>query len=162
MPNRKMPRSRAAREVQQALNTHGLQFQVQELPDSTRTANDAAHAIGCKVGQIAKSLIFRMEESGEGLLVIASGANRVNEGTLREVLGQGIEIAGADWVRATTGFAIGGIPPVGHKISLITILDEDLGEFEEIWAAAGTPHAVFRLTPTELEQITGGRWHKIT
>jgi prolyl-tRNA editing enzyme YbaK/EbsC (Cys-tRNA(Pro) deacylase) len=154
--------SSAAHVVQEQLNTYGLQFHVQELPTSTRSAQDAANSIGCTVGQIAKSLVFRMRQSGEGLLVIASGSNRVNESALGEILGQGIEIAEAEWVRKITGFSIGGIPPVGHQTRLNTILDEDLRAFEIIWAAAGTPHAVFRLTPSALEQITGGRWFPIT
>jgi prolyl-tRNA editing enzyme YbaK/EbsC (Cys-tRNA(Pro) deacylase) len=148
--------SNSAKKVQQALDTFGLDFLVQELPASTRSAIDAASAIGCQVGQIAKSLIFRFKDGGKPLLVIASGANRVNASLVGAHLGAAIEIADADYVRQATGYAIGGVPPVGHRVPLRTIIDQALLEYEEIWAAAGTPHAVFRLTPDSLIRITSG------
>jgi len=128
-----------------------------ELPDSTRTAADAAQAIGCTVAQIAKSLIFRAEEADRPILVIASGVNRVNEKTLAAILGEKIGKADADFVRQRAGFVIGGVPPVGHIEPIETFLDEDLLQYDEIWAAAGTPHAVFRLTPDELARATAGK-----
>lgn len=148
--------SDSAAKVQQALDRFGLNFQVHELPASTRTAEDASRAIGCAVGQIAKSLVFQCSPSGQPLLVIVSGANRVDVELLGRHLDEEILLADAGFVRAATGYAIGGVPPVGHKSPLRSLIDEDLMLFEQIWAAAGTPRAVFRLTPSTLLQITGG------
>jgi prolyl-tRNA editing enzyme YbaK/EbsC (Cys-tRNA(Pro) deacylase) len=134
-----------------------LTLEVVELPDSTRTAFDAAQAIGCTVAQIAKSLIFRGKESGKPLLVIVSGVNRVNEKALSRMWGEVTGKADADYVRTHTGFAIGGIPPVGHLADIDCFIDEELLELDEIWAAAGTPNAVFRLTPDDLVRATGGK-----
>src|SRR4051812_10804794 len=134
----------------------GPAFQVLEFGESTRTAADAAAAIGCSVAQIAKCLIFRLG-SGKPVLVVASGTNRVDEKKLAQVLGEPIGRADADFVREKTGFAIGGVPPVGHRETPIILVDADLMEFQTIWAAAGTPKAVFRLTPAELLALTGGR-----
>jgi prolyl-tRNA editing enzyme YbaK/EbsC (Cys-tRNA(Pro) deacylase) len=134
----------------------GPDFAVMEFTESTRTAADAAAAVGCAVGQIAKSLVFRQAD-GEAVLVVASGTNRVSEAKVAALLGQGIGRADAGFVREVTGFAIGGIPPVGHAKPLTTIVDESLGRFDEIWAAAGTPNAVFRLTYADLLWLTGGR-----
>ncbi len=149
--------SSSAQRVQDALNQLGLVLKVVELPDSTRTAADAAQAIGCEVAQIAKSLIFRARQSNRPVLVIASGINRVNEKSIAAVLGEKISKADADFVRGRTGFVIGGVPPVGHLEPVETFLDQDLWQFDEIWAAAGTPHAVFRLTPDKLERATSGK-----
>jgi prolyl-tRNA editing enzyme YbaK/EbsC (Cys-tRNA(Pro) deacylase) len=146
----------SARKVQEALFASGIDSRVQELPDSTRTAREAAEAIGCRVGQIAKSLVFKGVESGRPVLVIASGANRVDEALLSEAVGERVAIADADFARQQTGFAIGGVPPVGHIQEIPTYVDEDLLAFEEIWAAAGTPHAVFPLKPEDLLAITSG------
>ena len=148
--------SPSAQKVQETLTQQGFACQVMELPDSTRTSPEAAQAVGCQVGQIAKSLIFRARQSDRPILVIASGANRVNEKKLAALLGEPIERADADWVRERTGFAVGGIPPVGHSEPLTTFVDQDLMQYAEIWAAAGTPHAVFCLTPTDLARMTGG------
>ena len=128
-----------------------------ELPASTRSAVEAAQAIGCRVEQIAKSLIFRSSQSGRPVLVIASGPNRVNEKKIGELLGEPIGKADADFVRQRTGFVIGGVPPVGHVEPLDTFIDEDLLKLDEIWAAAGTPNAVFCLKPADLVKITSGR-----
>jgi prolyl-tRNA editing enzyme YbaK/EbsC (Cys-tRNA(Pro) deacylase) len=146
----------SAQRVQEALHNRGVQLKVIELPASTRTAREAAQAVGCEVGQIAKSLVFRGEPSGTPVLVIASGANRVSERLVEGYIGEKVAIANADFVRQVTGFAIGGVPPVGHVSELDTIIDENLMQFEEIWAAAGTPHAVFRLNSEMLTEITGG------
>ena len=157
------PLSRSAQRVQDALAALGFEMgQVVELPASTRTAAEAAAAIGCTVAQIAKSLVFRGVQSGEPVLVIASGANRVNEARVAEHLGEPIAKADADYVRAQTGFVIGGVPPVGHDRPLRTFIDADLRQYQEIWAAAGTPHAVFRLTPADLERLTGGEVIQLT
>lgn len=149
--------SASARKVQEALMALGLPLQVKELPESTRTAVEAAQAVGCRVGQIAKSLVFKTKETNRPILIIASGANRVNEKRMAQYVGEPLEKADADFVRQHTGFVIGGVPPVGHTESLLTFIDEDLLQYEEIWAAAGTPHAVFPLTPGDLIRITGGR-----
>ncbi len=149
--------SGSARRVQDALREKGFGFEVVELPQSTRSAAEAAQAVGCRVEQIAKSLVFRAMESGRPVLVIASGANRVNERRLGELIGERIGKADADFVREATGFAIGGVPPVGHAQPVETLIDEDLLRYEEIWAAAGTPNAVFRLTADDLVRMTGGR-----
>lgn len=149
--------SPSAQRVQQALQRLDLDLRVVELPDSTRTAEQAAAAIGCQVGQIAKSLVFRAAESDRPVLVIASGANRVNEKAIGALLGEKIVKADADFVRQRTGFAIGGVPPVGHSEPLTTFIDQNLLNYPEIWAAAGTPHAVFRLNAADLLRATGGR-----
>lgn len=134
----------------------GEGFEVLEFDTSTRTAADAAAAIGCTVGQIAKSLIFRALDSNRPVLAIASGSVRVDEARLAELLGEGIGRADAAFVREQTGFAIGGVPPVGHRGESVIFIDESLLAFETIWAAAGTPNAVFQLTPDDLVRLTGG------
>jgi prolyl-tRNA editing enzyme YbaK/EbsC (Cys-tRNA(Pro) deacylase) len=134
----------------------GPAYHVLEFDATTRTAADAAAAIGCTVAQIAKSLVFRAETSGRAVLVVASGVNRVDEAKVGAILGKPIGRADADFVRAKTGFAIGGVPPVGHSEPSATLIDEALFAFAEIWAAAGTPNAVFRLTPADLLSLTGG------
>ena len=146
-----------AQKVQDALNQLGLSLQVIELPASTRTAQEAAQAIGVEVGQIVKSLIFKTKRSGRPILVIASGENRVNEKTIEALIQEPLGKADADFVRQRTGFVIGGVPPLGHSEPLETFVDEDLLRYDEVWAAAGTPHAVFRLNPADLERMTGGR-----
>ncbi len=146
----------SAQKVQDALHAQGFTNQVVELPDSTRTAAEAAAAAGCTVGQIAKSLIFAGKTSGQAILVIASGSNRVDEKRLAALAGEKISRPDADFVRAWSGFAIGGVPPLGHAHPLRTFIDEELLGYTEIWAAAGHPNAVFRLTPSELVQMTGG------
>ena len=144
----------SALKVQAAL---GGRFQVLEFDASTRTAADAAAAIGCEVAEIAKSLVFRAVDSGRAVLIIASGVDRVDEKKAAEAVGEPIARADADFVRESTGFAIGGVPPVGHKTQPIVLIEESLMQFDEIWAAAGTPNAVFRLTPSDLVELTGGR-----
>jgi prolyl-tRNA editing enzyme YbaK/EbsC (Cys-tRNA(Pro) deacylase) len=148
--------SPSAQRVQTALDKLGLRLEVIELPASTRTAADAAKAIGCEVGQIVKSLVFKALRSNKPVLVAASGANRVNEKQIAAQIGEPLGKADADFVRANTGFGIGGVPPAGHSSKLQTFIDADLMAYPEIWAAAGTPNAVFRLTPSELVRMTGG------
>ncbi|WP_119165227.1 YbaK/EbsC family protein [Algihabitans albus] len=146
----------AATRVQAALAAAGLEAEVREFPQSTRTAEEAAAAIGCSVAQIAKSLIFKGAASGRSILVVASGANRVEEPKVAALIGEGLEKADAAFVRAMTGYAIGGVPPVGHEVAPIAVIDEDLLRLPEIWAAAGTPNAVFALTPAALLKLTAG------
>jgi prolyl-tRNA editing enzyme YbaK/EbsC (Cys-tRNA(Pro) deacylase) len=124
---------------------------------TTRSAADAAAAVGCSVGQIVKSLVFKAAVSGRAVLALTSGANRVDEACLTRALGEPTVKADADFVRRVSGFAIGGVPPIGHAQPMVVFVDEDLLAHEAIWAAAGTPQAVFRLTPQELRTITNGR-----
>jgi prolyl-tRNA editing enzyme YbaK/EbsC (Cys-tRNA(Pro) deacylase) len=154
--------SSSAQKVQDILETLGFSCYVVELSDSTRTAREAAQAVGCRVEQIVKSLVFKGQRTNTPILVVASGTNRVNEQRLSQLAGEPVEKADADFVRQRTGFVVGGVPPVGHTERLETFIDEDLLQNEEIWAAAGTPHAVFRLTPAELKAMTGGRVVSIT
>lgn len=148
--------SRSARRVQAALTQRGFTFEIRELPTSTRTAAEAARAVGCEVAQIAKSVVFRGRTSNEALLVIASGTSRVSETRLAALAGEPIGRADAEFVREQTGFAIGGVAPVGHARALRTWIDRDLLEFAHVWAAAGTPRAVFRLEARQLAELTGG------
>ncbi len=154
--------SASAQRFQDALKGLGFSLQVVELPDSTRTAVEAAQAVGCQLGQIVKSLVFRAKRSERPVLVIASGPNRVNEKVIEALIGEPLGKADADFVRQRTGFVIGGVPPVGHTEALQTFIDQGLLAFDEIWAAAGTPNAVFRLTPQELVRMIGGQVIKIT
>lgn len=148
--------SRNARRIQDALASRGRDFEVVELPYSTRTAAEAATAIGCSVEQIAKSILFRTVKDKKPVMVIASGANRVNESRIADFVGEPIEKADADYVREKTGFAIGGVPPIGHSERIYTIIDEDLFKPGELWAAAGTPNSVFKLSAANLLEMTGG------
>lgn len=148
--------SKSAQKVQAELNRYGIELKVVEFSESTRTSQEAADAIGCELGQIAKSLIFKGKTSKKPVCIIASGANRVNEKKIKEIIGEKIEKADAAFVLEHTGYAIGGVPPVGHKSSIKPLIDEDLLKYREIWSAAGTPHAVFKLTPDDLLRITGG------
>ncbi len=156
------PISPSAQKVQDALTSLGFSLQVIELPGSSRTAVEAAQSIGCQVGQIVKSLIFKSKRSHRPILVTASGSNRVNEKKIKALIREPLGKADADFVRQHTGFAIGGVPPVGHPKALETFIDEDLLQYAEIWAAAGHPSAVFRLTPADLVKMTGGRVVNIT
>lgn len=142
--------------MQDALAARGFANRVVQLPDSTRTAAEAAQAVGCTVGQIAKSLLFVGKQSGRGILVIASGANRVDEKALQALVGEKIGKADADAVRELTGYVIGGVPPLGHAQPLATYIDAALLQYDQIWAAAGHPKAVFALTGSELVAMTGG------
>jgi prolyl-tRNA editing enzyme YbaK/EbsC (Cys-tRNA(Pro) deacylase) len=147
----------SAQRVQDAIHARGFSNQVVELADSTRSAAEAATAVGCEVAQIAKSLVFQGKTSGKAILIIASGANRVNEKVVAAHLGEKLTRPDADFVREQTGFAIGGVPPLGHAQPLLTLIDEDLLTLASIYAAAGHPNALFPLTPAELVQMTGGQ-----
>ncbi len=149
--------SKSALRVNEMLIEKGLSCEVIELSASTRTANEAALALGCEVAQIVKSILF-CSQSSQSVLILASGSNRVNEKTIAKYLGEGIEKADADFTRKVTGFAIGGVAPIGHLLKINHILiDEDLLKHETLWAAAGTPHAVFSLPSTELQKLTNGK-----
>lgn len=149
--------SGSVQRVREAIAALGLQGEVQELSQSTRTAEEAARAVGCGVAQIVKSLVFRGAASGKPLLALVSGQNRASEARLEAHWGEAAGRADADFVRTHTGFAIGGVPPVGHPEKLDVLVDRDLLGFPVVWAAAGSPFAVFRLTPEELVRVTGGR-----
>ncbi len=151
------PLKAGVQRVQAALEAKGFGFEPREFPESTRTSEEAAAAIGCSVEQIAKSLVFRAAQSGRSVLIIASGGNRVDEKKAAALLGEKIKRADPDFVRDKTGFAIGGVPPLGHREAPAVLIDEDLLAHAEIWAAAGTPNAVFRLVPGDLVPMTGGR-----
>jgi prolyl-tRNA editing enzyme YbaK/EbsC (Cys-tRNA(Pro) deacylase) len=148
--------------VQQALTNAGLAIDVLQMPGTTRTAREAAEAIGCTVSQIAKSLIFQRSHSKSAVLVVASGTNRVNEQRIEELCGEPLEKASPEFVRATTGYAIGGVPPLGFPSPIETLIDEDLLKYSEVWAAAGTPFSVFRIAPHLLQDLTGGKTLRIT
>jgi prolyl-tRNA editing enzyme YbaK/EbsC (Cys-tRNA(Pro) deacylase) len=140
--------------VTTVLKAAGVDAEVREFPEGTRTAQEAAAAVGCEVGQICKSLVLRVGE--EPLLVIASGANRVDEARFGAVM------ADARWVRDQTGFAIGGVPPLGHERAIDTVVDEDLLRYDVVWAAAGTPRAVFAIAPDRLVAASGARVARVS
>ncbi len=149
--------SKNAQSIQDALVKKGLKFRVMELPVSARTANEAAATIGCEVAQIVKSLVFRTIESNKPILILASGINRVNEEIITAEVNEKIEKADANFTREVTGFAIGGIPPIGHKEIIKTFIDAELLTHKELWAAAGTPNAVFCFNSADIETITNGK-----
>lgn len=149
--------SPSAKKIQDILNTLGYDYTVVEHAESTRTAQEAADRAGCQIGQIVKSLIFRGKASGKPILILASGPNRVNEKLIGEYAGESIGKADADFVRAVTGFVIGGVPPIGHAEKMETYLDEDFLQYPTIWAAAGTPNAIFELKTEDLQKMTGGK-----
>ena len=149
--------SKSSKKVQNALDKHNMELKVVELPASTRTAQQAAAAIGCQVAQIVKSLVFVGRQSQKPLLLLVSGKNMVAEGVFEQLVGEPVAKADAKFVKQRTGFAIGGVPPLGHKEELVTFIDKDLLAHEYVWAAAGTPHAVFQLAGQELERLTNGR-----
>jgi len=140
----------AAKRVQDAADALGLAVTVTIMPDSARTAQEAAEACSCTVSQIVKSLIFKGKDTDQAYLFLVSGTNRVNEKAVAESIGEAIVRPDADFVRNATGFAIGGIPPFGHMVKLETFLDADLLQYETVWAAAGTPRAVFPVDPKRL------------
>lgn len=141
--------------VRDALSRAGMEPEIVELPGAARTAKAAAEHLGCEIGQIANSLVFRAEASNGALLVMSSGAKRVDIARLAALVGEPVGKADADFVRSQTGFAIGGVPPVGHALKH-TFVEKSLAAYRELWAAAGHPHTVFRLTYQELLRITGG------
>jgi Cys-tRNA(Pro) deacylase len=149
--------SPTAQKIQDLLNSLGYNYTVIEHAESTRTAVEAAERAGCELGQIVKTLIFKGKESGKPIIVLTSGTNRVDEKLIREYAGEGIGKADADFVRAVTGFAIGGVPPLGHIQKIETYMDEDFLQYETVWAAAGTPNAIFELKTSDLRKMTDGK-----
>ena len=144
----------SARKVQDAAAALGLDIVVREMAEPTRTAQEAASACGVMVGQIVKSLVFSGAASGKPYLLLVSGTNHVNERGVATHLGEKLKRPDAEAVRALTGYAIGGIPPFGHATPLATYMDRDLLQYDVIWAAAGTPKAVFRTEPAKLRDAT--------
>lgn len=149
--------SPSAQKIQNLLNSLGYAYTVIEHTESTRTAQEAADRAGCELGQIVKSLIFMGKESKKPILVLTSGANRVDEKLISEYAGESIGRADANFVRDVTGFAIGGVPPIGHTQKMETYLDEDFLQYQTIWAAAGTPNAIFELKTDDLEKLANGK-----
>jgi prolyl-tRNA editing enzyme YbaK/EbsC (Cys-tRNA(Pro) deacylase) len=149
--------STSAQKIQDILSALGYDFQVIEFNESTKTAQEAAERVGCQLGQIVKSMIFRGQVSNKGILVLTSGANWVDEKKISDYAHEAIKRADPDFVRAMTGFAIGGVPPLGHSHPLETYIDEDLMQYTSLWAAAGTPNAVFELSSSHLARITLGK-----
>lgn len=150
---------RSTQRIVAAAEAAGLSIRVQDMPESTRTAEDAARACGCEVAQIVKSLVFTGAESGRPYLLLVSGENRVNEADIAELVGEGLSRPDGRTVRKLTGYAIGGIPPIGHEAGIVTLMDSRLLDFERVWAAAGTPNSVFEVEPEALSVAAGARLH---
>jgi prolyl-tRNA editing enzyme YbaK/EbsC (Cys-tRNA(Pro) deacylase) len=148
--------SASVQRVREALDRAGIATSIVELPGAARTARDAAQFLRCDVGQIANSLVFRAAATDRAILVMSSGARRVDVGRLAALVGEPIAKADAEFVRARTGFAIGGVAPAGHTGELAKYVDRALAGYAEIWAAGGHPHTIFRLTYEELLRLTGG------
>lgn len=155
--------SNSAHSVQSYLLNLGYKTKVIELPENTRSSVEAAQTIGCTISQIVKSLIFKTKPSEKPVLILASGSNRVDESVITKYIGEEIMKADANYARARTGYAIGGIPPVAHKEKIeLIFIDEDLLNCAEVWAAAGTTHAVFAMNIKDLGALTQGRVVRIT
>jgi Cys-tRNA(Pro) deacylase len=152
-----MPLSSSVQKVQDALNALGYNYEIIEFEESTRTALEAAERVGCDVGQIVKSLIFQGKTSEKPILILTSGANQVDVKRMKAQADEKIGRADPAFVREWTGYAIGGIPPLGHLNPMDTYIDEDLLQYEKVWAAAGTPNAVFEMDADQLEKMTGGK-----
>ena len=148
-----MARMRGPDRVRTALEAASLECAIRTLPDSTRTAVEAAAAVGCSVGEIAKSLVFRTGD--RAVVAIMSGDNRVDPARLSAAVGAEVGRADADFVRSATGFAIGGVPPLGHASPVDVYMDRDLFRFGVIWAAAGSPYSVFAVAPARLREASG-------
>jgi prolyl-tRNA editing enzyme YbaK/EbsC (Cys-tRNA(Pro) deacylase) len=148
---------RSANRVRQAADALGLAIQIATMADSTRTAEDAAAACGCTVGQIVKSLVFKAADDARPILLLVSGSNRVDEDRVGEIVGCALVRPDARFVRDQTGFAIGGIPPFGHDRPIATLMDADLLGYGVVWAAAGTPNTVFSVDPAALRDATAAR-----
>ena len=143
----------AVMRVREALRQAGLAEDITVMPEATHTAQAAADALGCDVGEIAKSIIFRAGD-GRAVLVITSGRNRVDDKRVAQLIGQSIGKADADFVRAQTGFVIGGVAPVAHLFAPVTLMDEDLLRYSSVWPAAGHPNTMFRIAPGDLARVS--------
>ena len=148
--------------VQEALDRSGLQLEVVELPQSTRTAQEAADAVGSELGQIVKSLVLKGSDTDSPYVVLVSGPNRADLNRIADLVGEPVRMANADFVRHETGFSIGGVAPVGLPESIHMLIDRDLLQYEVIWAAAGTPRSVFKLSPDDLQKLTTGQVVRIS
>ena len=148
--------------MQDALERSGFELRVVYVPQSARTARDAARALGCDLNCIVKSLVFRGRETDKTYLVEVGGAHRADVAALAQAAGENVEMAAPDLVLAQTGFPVGGVAPVGHLNPVETLIDETLLAYGEIWASAGSDRAVFRLTPAQLIQLTGGKPVRVT
>jgi len=155
------PTNPTAIAFQETIKQLDLSGRVVEFDQTTRTAADAAAAIGCEVGAIVKSIIFQTSDSRQAVVVYTSGSNRVSEPLVESLVGEKLGKADADFVRSTTGFAIGGVPPFGYSKLAHTYIDESLLGYETVWAAAGTPNAVFPLAPADLQRLTGATVIKV-
>lgn len=149
--------SKSLKRVRAALEAAGLAADIREMTEGTRTAQDAANAVGCALDQIAKSIIFRGEEDGRVVLFLTAGGNRVDDAKASAVAGEALGKADAALIRAQTGFAIGGVAPIGHTSPVRAFMDPRLFDFETVWAAAGTPRHVFPIAPAEIERLTGAQ-----
>jgi prolyl-tRNA editing enzyme YbaK/EbsC (Cys-tRNA(Pro) deacylase) len=152
----------SVKRVHDALVAGGWPAELRKVDPSAKTSEGAAQQVGCTVAQIAKSLVFKGTDSAKPVLVIASGANRVDADAVAALIGEGIDPADAAFVRQATGFAIGGVAPLGHTGEVVCAIDQDLLAFAEIWAAAGAPDVVVRLEPQALPEMTGGRVGRVT
>jgi len=157
----KPARHPTALRVAQLLRDAGVEAQVVEFDQPTRTSAEAAAALGCEVAEIAKSIVLRGAASGQAVIVVASGANRVSEAKVAVQVGEPLARADAEFVRTATGYAIGGVAPIGHATAVKILLDEDIRRFATVWAAGGTPYSVFPLEPDELRRITGAEWSDV-
>lgn len=153
--------SKSARRFRERMRQEGHELDVVSLSSSTRTASEAADTIGCSVAQIAKSIVFRTVSNDRPVIVVASGSNRVSVAKVSALVGERLRDADGNFVKKTIGYAIGGVPPAGHDCDAAVVLDRDLTRFEEVWAAAGTPFAVFRVEPKDLPALTGAGWSDI-
>lgn len=151
-----------AKKILAILNEAGIETEIREFPQTTRTALDAARALGCELGQIAKSLVFEGQKTGNAYLVIASGANQVDERRIAQLVDESVALAKPGFVLEKTGFSVGGVPPFGHLEDPDTFLDKDLFRHAQIWAAAGTASSVFPISPDQLELLTRGKVVKIS
>lgn len=154
--------SKSLKRVQAALEAAGAPVEIVEMGESTRTAAEAASAAGCEIDQIAKSIIFRGEDSGHVLLFLTAGGNRVDPAKAAAVAGQPLGKADAALIRAETGFAIGGVAPLGHLKPVVAYFDPRLSDFDRVWAAAGTPRHIFAIAPDRLLAITGAQMADFT
>lgn len=147
--------------TQTLLAEAGIPTQVVEFEQPTRTSAEAAEAIGCSIAEIAKSIVFKGKQSGQAVVVVASGDNRVCEKKISSLVGEKLGRADADFVRTATGYVIGGVAPLGHAQAVKLLMDTELQRFDTVWAAAGTPFSVFPLTPAQLASLTGVSWSDV-
>ena len=161
-PSRSSGLTPKASQFQKTLKKLGFSNQVVELDKSTGTVQEAARAIGCQIGQIAKSIILKSLATRKPFLIIASGSNQINKKVVTDHSGEAVEIANPDFVLEKTGFTVGGVPPIGHLEPIKTLIDIDLFRHREIWASGGSPKAVFKTTPGDLIKMTRGKIIKVT